>query len=54
MMETNRFNMVDLNFTLQCQHFYIFLCYQWFGYRGYWHVDNPTHLKIHISYCHMV
>jgi len=29
MMETNDLDMVYLNFTLQCQHFDIFLCYQW-------------------------
>jgi len=29
MMETNGSDMVFLNFTLQCQHFDIFLSYQW-------------------------
>jgi len=28
-METNGFDMVYFNFTLQCQHFDIFLFYQW-------------------------
>jgi len=55
MMETNSLDMVYLKFTLQCQHFDIFLSYQWnvlagglffSGYRGWHQCKNWTYSSI--------